>query len=56
MYNLHGDHINTIKYHEGFMGARIGPVSCLAFHPQRAALAAGSVDASVSIYAVEPKR
>lgn len=56
MYDLQGRHINTIKYHEGFMGARIGAVSCLAFHPQRAGLAAGSVDASVSIYAVDPKR
>lgn len=56
MYNLQGNHLNTIKYHEGFMGTRIGPVSCLGFHPQRAALAAGSVDASVTIYTVEPKR
>lgn len=56
VYDLQGHLINTIKYHEGFMGARIGPVSCLAFHPQRAMLAAGSSDASVSIYAVEPKR
>lgn len=56
MYDLQGRLINTIKYHEGFMGARIGPVSCLAFHPQRSMLAAGSVDATVSIYAVEPKR
>lgn len=38
------------------MGARLGPVSCLAFHPQRAMLAAGATDATVSIYAVDPKR
>lgn len=29
-----GAMLNTIKYHEGFMGQRIGPISCLAFHPQ----------------------
>ncbi|KAK3908175.1 Regulatory-associated protein of mTOR [Frankliniella fusca] len=56
MYTLQGQHINTIKHHEGFLAGRIEPVSCLAFHPQRAGLAAGSIDSSVSIYAVELKR
>ncbi|XP_026286315.1 regulatory-associated protein of mTOR isoform X3 [Frankliniella occidentalis] len=56
MYTLKGHHINTIKHHEGFLAGRIEPVSCLAFHPQRAGLATGSVDASVSIYSVDSKR
>jgi WD40 repeat protein len=28
-----GLELNQIRYHEGFLGQRIGPVSCLAFHP-----------------------
>lgn len=36
IYDLKGSPLNTIKFHEGFiMGARIGPVSCLTFHPLR---------------------
>ena len=30
-----GNLLGTIKYHEGFMGHRIGPVSCMAFHPYK---------------------
>ncbi len=33
--NKSGDVLSNIKYHEGFMGQRIGPVTCLAFHPHR---------------------
>jgi WD40 repeat protein len=39
-----------IKYHDGFLGQRIGPVSCLAFHPTKVLLAAGATDSIVSIY------
>ncbi|XP_067006454.1 regulatory-associated protein of mTOR isoform X2 [Anabrus simplex] len=57
IYNMEGSLLNTIKYHEGFMGPRIGPVSYLAFHPYRVCLSAGSVDpSSVSVYSVDPKR
>ncbi|GLG94261.1 Regulatory-associated protein of mTOR [Gryllus bimaculatus] len=55
-YNMEGNLINTIKYHEGFMGPRIGPVRCLAFHPHRVCLAAGSIDNSISVYSIDPKR
>ena len=41
---------SIIKYHDGFLGQRIGPVSCLAFHPTRMRLAAGATDSIVSIY------
>ncbi len=41
---------NIIKYHDGFLGQRIGPVSCLAFHPHRMMLAASFTDSIVSIY------
>jgi WD40 repeat protein len=56
VYNMEGSVLNTIKYHEGFMGPRIGPVSCLAFHPHRVCLAAGSMDSSISVYSIDPKR
>lgn len=48
---LNGDQLgNIIKYHDGFLGQRIGPVSCLAFHPTQLLLAAGATDSIVSVY------
>lgn len=47
---LAGDTLNVIRYHDGFLGQRIGPISCLAFHPSRTMLAAGATDSIVSIY------
>lgn len=35
VYNTSGDNLSTIKYHEGFLGQRIGAASCLAFHPYK---------------------
>ncbi|GBM85395.1 Regulatory-associated protein of mTOR, partial [Araneus ventricosus] len=35
VFNQNGDNISTIKYHDGFMGHRIGPISCLGFHPYK---------------------
>ncbi|KPJ02537.1 Regulatory-associated protein of mTOR [Papilio xuthus] len=46
IYDLKGTPLNTIKFHEGFMGARIGPVSCLTFHPLRCALGVGAKDST----------
>ena len=45
-----GNLISMIRYHEGFLGQRIGPVSCLQFHPHRPVLAAGATDSIVAIY------
>jgi len=45
--NLLGD---VIKYREGFMGQRIGPITSLSFHPYKTLLAAGTSDNVVSIY------
>ena len=48
---LGGDQLGgIIKYHDGFLGQRVGPVSCLAFHPTRLMLAAGFTDSIVSVY------
>ena len=35
IFNHAGDGLSTIKYHEGFMGQRIGPITCLTFHPYK---------------------
>lgn len=56
VYSLNGENLSTIRYHDGFMGQRIGPISCLAFHPHRVHLAAGSTDSFISIYSTEKKR
>ncbi|CAH1154387.1 unnamed protein product [Phaedon cochleariae] len=53
MYKLKGTLINTIRIYEGFMSHRIGPVSCLDCHPHRVALAAGTSDCCVNVYALE---
>jgi regulator-associated protein of mTOR len=41
---------NIIKYHDGFMGQRMGPITSLTFHPHRMMLAASAADCIVSIY------
>lgn len=51
---LDGDTLQVIRYHEALSGHRIGPVSCLEFHPYKLLLAAGGTDSIVSIYS--PKK
>lgn len=46
-----GNVIHATKYHKGFMGHRIGAVSCLAFHPNQVLLAAGAQNSFISILA-----
>jgi regulator-associated protein of mTOR len=50
LMSLQGKEISTIRYHDGFLGQRIGPVSALAFHPRSAVMAAGATDSIISIY------
>lgn len=55
VFNLHGKSLpaappTTIRYHEGFLGQRISPVSSIAFHPQSAVLASGGHDQLISLY------
>ncbi|XP_069979013.1 regulatory-associated protein of mTOR isoform X2 [Penaeus vannamei] len=50
VHHASGSSVNVIKYHEGFMGQRIAPVSCLAFHPRRVLLAAGTTDSYITVY------
>lgn len=49
--DTNGAQIDTIRYHIGFLGQRIGPVSSLAFHPHKLLLAAGAMDSFISIFA-----
>jgi len=42
--------ISTIRYFDGFLGARIGPVTTLAFHPQKVLLGVGATDTVISLY------
>ena len=39
-----------LQSRDGFLGARIGPVTTLAFHPTRMLLAVGATDSVLSIY------
>jgi len=47
--NHSGETLSTVKYHEGFMGQRIAPVTCIAFHPIQV-LCTGSFNLSVIYY------
>jgi regulator-associated protein of mTOR len=51
LYDTKGTLRNTTKYHKGFMGQRIGAVSCLDFHPTRLLLAAGANNPFISLLA-----
>ncbi|KAE9591951.1 putative transcription factor WD40-like family [Lupinus albus] len=51
VFSLEGDQLGTIRYYPTLMAQKIGAVSCLAFHPYQALLAAGAADACVSLYA-----
>ena len=42
--------VHSIRYFDGFLGARIGPVTALAFHPTRMLLAVGATDSVLSVY------
>ncbi|KFK24674.1 hypothetical protein AALP_AA8G010200 [Arabis alpina] len=50
VFNLEGEQLGTIKYHTSFMGQKIDPVNCLAFHPYQVLLAAGAAGSFVSLY------
>jgi Raptor N-terminal CASPase like domain/WD domain, G-beta repeat len=47
---LDGDTMQLLRYHEKLANHRIGPVSCVAFHPFKPLLAAGATDSYIGIY------
>ena len=42
-----------IRYHDGWSGERIGPVSSLAFHPLQMMVAGGGGDGIVNIFSID---
>jgi len=50
--NLNGKTLNTIRYHDGFMGQKLSDVRCLKFHPYLLSLGLGSADNVVATYGV----
>jgi regulatory associated protein of mTOR len=50
VFNFEGEVLSMLRYHDGFLGQRIGPISCLNFHPYKPYLAAGARDSIVSVY------
>jgi len=50
LLTLDGDTISIVRYHEKMASHRIGPVSCLAFHPYKPLLAAGATDTFIGLY------
>lgn len=49
--DTNGSTVDTIRYHIGFLGQRVGPISCLGFHRHKLLLAAGALDSYISIFA-----
>jgi len=50
LHSLSGTMLNQIRYHEGLLGQRLGPVNCLRFHPHLLQLATGGTDSYLSLY------
>jgi WD40 repeat protein len=45
-----GEQLGMIRYHDGFLGQRIAPITCLGFHPSKLQFAAGATDSIISVY------
>lgn len=55
VFNVDGMQLSHVRYHEGFLGQRIGPVASMAFHPHKVLLATGSADGIISIFASDAR-
>jgi WD40 repeat protein len=54
--SLDGDTLQVFRNHQGMGGIRIGPVSCVEFHPHKLLLAAGATDDLISLYVPKNQR
>lgn len=45
-----GNLLSTVRYHDGFLGQRLPPITSVTFHPYRVMMAAGGFDSLVSIF------
>ncbi|XP_024383773.1 regulatory-associated protein of TOR 1 isoform X3 [Physcomitrium patens] len=52
-FSSSGELLSSVRYHNSFLGQRIGPVSSLHFHSYNVLLAAGASDSMISIYSGE---
>ena len=50
VFNFEGQELSVLRYHTGFLGQRVCPISALAFHSFKPFLAAGSRDSLVTVY------
>lgn len=48
--------LQTIKYHDGFLGHRLGSINRVALHPSRMVLAAVSGDSCLSIFGLKTEK
>jgi len=48
--------VNEICFHDGFLGARIGPVRLAQFHPYKLLLAVGGTNRHLSLYSAAPTK
>ncbi|XP_050029406.1 regulatory-associated protein of mTOR isoform X2 [Dermacentor andersoni] len=55
VFNKEGDNMGSIRHHDWFINQRVGPVSCLAFHPYKMCLASGSTDSIIGVYTTDRK-
>lgn len=46
-------HLQSIKYHEGFLGHRLGHINSISWHPSRLILGAVASETFVSIYGIK---
>jgi regulator-associated protein of mTOR len=51
LFDHTGMTLETIRYHVGFLGVRLSPVTALAFHPHKLLLCAGFAGPSLSVFA-----
>lgn len=47
--------LHTLRYHEGFLGQRLGQIKALAFHPERLLFAAAANETVISLYTTSKK-
>ena len=55
LWSASGEQRGVVRTQTSLLNSqRIGPITCLQFHPHRPLLASGSADAMVTLYPIEP--
>jgi WD40 repeat protein len=55
LWSASGEQRGVVRTQTSLLNSqRIGPISCLNFHPHRPLLATGSADSLVTMYPIEP--